>query len=151
MEGFDFEGQWIEDPHWDCSHRWEFDTEHDSAVYYGFPANHHDLWLKTDTKEWKTYQMLKDMFLLAIPHDDSPDIYDVDMFRHDILEKLFTETDPQDIDEDDYLIFQMILVYMIHDEDIFRYYGPTGCAVLHADLMHDGENYYVNKTPWKEA
>lgn len=49
--GFEFEGTWITDPHWEPSHRWRFDTEHDACMFYGFPDNFHKLWHATETKE----------------------------------------------------------------------------------------------------
>ncbi len=82
--------------------------------------------------------------------DNPDDFYDIDMYRRDICNDLFTETDPQDINEDDYLAFQMALIMLVGDKTLIDAFGYDGLATLHADLMHDGENYYVNKTCWKE-
>lgn len=75
--------------------------------------------------------------------------YDVDMFRHDVQELLFTETDPQDIDEDDFLTFQECLILLVRDDTLLDHFGLDGLAVLHADLMNDGEAYYINKVLFK--
>ncbi len=48
-KGFDYEGHWITDPHWDPTHRWQFDTEHDACLFYGFPDNFHELWMNTES------------------------------------------------------------------------------------------------------
>lgn len=145
--GFDYEGHWITDPHWDPTHRWQFDTEHDASLFYGFPDDFHKLWEMTATPERRMYHSMINCFYMK---DNPFDFYDVDMFRQDICDSLFTETDPQDIDEDDYIPFQMALIMLIRDVNVAGYYGIDGLAVLHAELMHDGENYYVNKTCWKE-
>lgn len=75
--------------------------------------------------------------------------YDVDMFRHDICETFFIEEDPQDIEEDDFLTFQECLILLVRDDILLDYYGLNGLAVLHADLMNDGKDYYVNKVIFK--
>lgn len=78
------------------------------------------------------------------------DFYDVDMFRKDILDNLFVATDPQDIEEDDFLIFQEALILLVRDDLLLHWFGLSGLCVLHADLMNDGEHYYVQKVCWKE-
>lgn len=79
------------------------------------------------------------------------DFYDVDMFREDICDNLFVCTDPQDIDEDEFLTFQEALILLVRDSVLLNYFGLAGLSMLHAELMHDGENYYVNKACWIEA
>lgn len=78
------------------------------------------------------------------------DIYDVDMFRKDICDNLFVCTDPQDIDEDEFLTFQEALILLVRNDALLNWFDLIGLSVLHAELMHDGENYYVNKTCWIE-
>lgn len=78
------------------------------------------------------------------------DFFDVDMYRTDICNDLFTETDPQDIDEDDYLPFQMALIMLVGTKELIDAFGYAGLAILHAELMHDGESYYINKVIFKE-
>lgn len=145
--GFDYEGHWITDPHWDPTHRWRFDTEHDACLFYGFPDNFHTLWQTTESLEKYMYDTMMTRYDLE---NNCDDFYDVDMFRTDICNDLFTETDPQDIDEDDYLPFQMALIMLVGTPELVDEFGYDGLAVLHAELIHDGENYYVNKTCWKE-
>ena len=82
--------------------------------------------------------------------ENTEDIYDVDMFMHDITHTLFTEEDVQDIDEDDYLEFQEALILLVRDDSLLFYYGLSGLSIIHADLMNYGENYYVNKVIYKE-
>ncbi len=77
------------------------------------------------------------------------EFYDVDMFRHDIREALFIEEDPQDIEEDDFLIFQECLILLVRDDILLDHFGLNGLAILHADLMNDGEAYYINKVIFK--
>ena len=97
-------------------------------------------------KEYQVYQTMMEIFT----EHSNDELYDVDMFCHDIKEELFTETDPQDIDEDDYLIFQAALILLIRDDLLLDYFGLSGLCILHAELMDDGESYYVNKVLFKE-
>lgn len=76
---------------------------------------------------------------------DLEELYDVDMFVSDVAHELFIETDPQDIDEDDYLIFQEALILLVRDDQLADHYGTEGLVILHAELMDAGEHYYVNK------
>lgn len=145
IPGFDYEGTWIINPHWDPTHRWRFDTEHDACLFYGFPDNFHKLWMDTESLDKYMYSVMLDKF-----KNWHHDFYDVDMFRVDICDDLFTETDPQDIDEDDYRPFQMALIRLVGTKELVDAFGYDGLAILHAELMHDGENYYINKTCWKE-
>ena len=79
------------------------------------------------------------------------ELYDVDMFTHDVCEALFTETDPQNVDEDSFMYFQEALILLVRDDLLFDYYGLGGLSVLHAELMNSGEHYYIHKVMWKEA
>ena len=79
------------------------------------------------------------------------ELYDVDMFSHDVCEALFTATDPQDVDEDDFIYYQEALVLLLRDDLMLNYYGLDGLSIIHAELMNNGEHYYVNKVMWKEA
>ena len=84
-------------------------------------------------------------------YEHTAEFYDVDMFSHDICEALFTVTDPQDVDEDDFMYYQEALVLLLRDDLLLNYFGLGGLSVLHAELMNNGEHYYVNKVMWKEA
>ena len=97
------------------------------------------------------YGMYNRMMEIFTSHTNDDEFYDVDMFRKDLLDNLFIETDPQDIDEDDYLIFQSALILMVRDDLLLNWFGLPGLCVLHADLMYDGDHYYVQKVCWKEA
>ena len=89
-------------------------------------------------------KMYKAMMAIFSAHEDE-EVYDVDMFVHDIELRLFTMSDPQDIEEDDFLNFHLALVLLVRDDLLLRYYGYNGLAILHAELMNSGEGYYVNK------
>lgn len=89
----------------------------------------------------KVYKRIMNVFN---EHSDYT-LYDVDMFTHDISHELFTKTDPLDIDEDDYLIFQEALMLLVRDDLIADYYGTEGLAILHAELMDVAMMYYVKK------
>lgn len=91
--------------------------------------------------------------MMKVFHDNviPDDIYDVDMFRKDICDNLFVCTDPQDIDEDEFLTFQEALILLVRDDTLLDWFDLIGLSMLHAELIHDGENYYVNKTCWIEA
>ncbi|MBP5594502.1 MAG: hypothetical protein J6Y02_03905 [Pseudobutyrivibrio sp.] len=77
-------------------------------------------------------------------------LYDVDMFTHDVCKTLFTETDPQDIDEDGFMYFQEALILLVRDDLLLNYYGLSGLSVIHAELMNHAEHYYVFKVIFKE-
>lgn len=98
----------------------------------------------------KMYKIMMNIFNENCDIEDTEDIYDVDMFMHDITHALFTEEDTQDIDEDEYLEFQVALILLVRDDSLLSYYGRNGLVILHADLMNYGENYYVNKVIFKE-
>ena len=91
--------------------------------------------------------------MMKVFHDNvmPDDIYDVDMFHKDICDNLFVCTDPQDIDEDEFLTFQEALILLVRDDTLLDWFDLLGLSILYAELMHDGENYYVNKTCWIEA
>lgn len=97
------------------------------------------------------YGMYNRMMGIFVENTMNGEFYDVDMFRKDLLDNLFIETDPQDIpDEDYFLIFQEAIILLVRDDLLLQWFGLSGLCILHADLMHDGENYYVNKACWKE-
>lgn len=75
----------------------------------------------------------------------SDDIYDVDMFCDDLCKNLFVCTDPQDINTDDYLVFQQALVLLIRDDMMLHYFGLAGLSVIYADMLDYGEQYYILK------
>lgn len=85
--------------------------------------------------------------MMNVFNANEEDIYDVDMFMHDITHTLFTE---RDIDEDEHLEFQAALILLVRDDTLLFYYGCNGLVILHADLMNYGERYYVDKVIFKE-
>ena len=95
--------------------------------------------------------MYNRMMETFVEHTYENDYYDVDMFRKDICDNLFVCIDPQDIDEDEFLTFQEALILLVRDDTLLDWFDLLGLSMLHAELMHDGENYYVNKTCWIEA
>jgi hypothetical protein len=78
-------------------------------------------------------------------------LYDVDMFTTDIWNTCFPATDPQDIEEDDFVWYQEALMMLIRDDLLFEHFGYEGLAIIHAELMHCGEQYFINKVLAKEA
>lgn len=99
------------------------------------------------TEEYGMYNRMMEIFVENVMNGE---FYDVEMFRKDICDSLFIETDPQDIDEDYFLVFQEALILLVRDDLLLDWCTLPGLCMLHADLMHDGENYYVNKACWKE-
>lgn len=103
-----------------------------------------------DQNEYQVNRIYDAIILgIFIPKYIQASIYDVDMFRHDIQQILFTETDPQDIDEDDFVIYQQVLVMLVRNELVWKYYGMEGTTILLLDLLKDGEDYYINKVIFK--
>lgn len=102
--------------------------------------------------EYRMYNQIMKIFLDQISSDICCDsCYDVDMFRRDICHYLFDATDSQDIDEDGYLTFQEALILLVRDDTLLHWFGISGLCILHADLMDDGEAYYINKVLFREA
>lgn len=93
----------------------------------------------------KAQEMYNRMMEIFIEHTINDEFCDVDMFRVAVTKGLFIETDPQDIDEDDYLIFQEALILLVRDDLLLDYFGLTGLCILQSDLIMDGEHYYINK------
>ena len=83
--------------------------------------------------------------MMKVFHDNviPDDIYDVDMFCQDICDNLFVCTDPQDTDEDEFLTFQEALILLVRDDTLLNWFGLLGLSMLHAELMHYGEIYYI--------
>ena len=98
-----------------------------------------------------TVKMYLDMRKVFDEHSTATNIYDVDMFTHDVCEAFFICEDPQDIDEDDFMYYQEALVLLLRDDLMLNYYGLDGLSVIHAELMYRGESYYVNKVLLKEV
>lgn len=96
------------------------------------------------------YRLYNHMMGIFVHRTMNGEFYDVEMFRKDILDNLFMCTDPQDIDEDFFLVFQEAIILLVRDDLLLQWFGLSGLCILHADLIHDGENYYVNKACWKE-
>lgn len=83
--------------------------------------------------------------MISLFDSKSEGLYDVDMFVTDVCDMLFIETDPQDIEEDDFLIFQEALILLVRDDVLLDHFGLSGLCILHAELMDKGESYYINK------
>ena len=73
------------------------------------------------------------------------DIYDVDMYCSDLCKNMFLETDPQDIEEDDYLTFQEALILLIRDDMLLDWFGLSGLIIIQTEMLYYGEQYYENK------
>lgn len=85
--------------------------------------------------------------MMKVFHDNViPDVtYDVDMFCKDICDNLFVCTDPQDIDEDEFLTFQEALILLVRDDTLLDWFDLLGLSMLHAEMMDYGKTYYINK------
>ena len=83
--------------------------------------------------------------MMKVFHDNviSDDIYDVDMFCKDICDNLFVCPDQQYANEDEFLTFQEALILLVRDDTLLNWFGLLGLNILHAELMHYGENYYM--------
>lgn len=83
--------------------------------------------------------------MMKVFHDNvTPDgTYDVDMFCKDIRDSLFVCPDQQDTDEDEFITFQEALILLVRDDTLLDWFGLLGLNMLHAELMHYGENYYI--------
>lgn len=90
----------------------------------------------------RLYNKMRQVF---IDNAKPQDIYDVDMFCSDLCKNLFLETDPQDIKEDDYLVFQEALVLLVRDDMLLDWFGLSGLCIIYSEMSSNGEHYYVNK------
>ena len=97
----------------------------------------------------KPYEMYNRMMKVFVEHAYEDDIYDVDMFCYDLCKNMFLEIDPQDIDEDDYLVFQEALILLVRDDMLLDWFGLTGLCILFPEMMDKGKHYYVNKEIFK--
>lgn len=95
----------------------------------------------------RCYNKMRQVFLDNVKPGD---IYDVDMFCSDLCKSLFLETDPQDIGEDDYLVFREALILLVRDDMLLDWFGLAGLCIIYTEMSSNGENYYINKTCWKE-
>ena len=93
--------------------------------------------------------MYNRMVEVFVEHTYENDYYDVDMFCHDLCKNMFLETDPQDIDEDDYLVFQKALILLVRDDMLLDWFGLSGLCIIHAEMISNGEHYYENKEIFK--
>lgn len=103
-----------------------------------------------DFGSYKVFSWYQRMISVFTKHM-TEDLYDVDMFTHDVTQEIFIETDPQNIDEDDFVYFQIALIYLVRDDMLIEHFSTEGLAVLHAELIHNGEQYFVNKVIFKEV
>ena len=78
------------------------------------------------------------------------DIYDVDMYCSDLCKNIFVCTNPLDISEDDYLVFQEALILLVRDDMLLDWFGLLGLSVINADMLDYGEQYYENKVMFKD-
>lgn len=95
----------------------------------------------------KLYNKMRQVFL---DHANPYDIYDVDMYCSDLRKSIFIKTDQQDIDEDDYLVFQEALVLLVRDDMLFNWFGLSGLVIIQAEMLHYGKQYYENKIVFKD-
>ena len=103
-----------------------------------------------DFGSYKIFSWYQRMISVFTEHM-TEDLYDVDMFVHDIIQELFIETDPQNIDEDDFVYFQMVLILLVRDDMLMEHFGVEGLCVIHAELMNKAEQYYISKVIFKEV
>lgn len=91
----------------------------------------------------ETYAMYNRMIEVFVEHTYENDYYDVDMFCCDLCKNMFQETDPQDIEVDDYLMFQQALILLVRDDMLLDWFGLTGLSIIYADMLDYGERYYI--------
>lgn len=103
--------------------------------------------IATNTPSYCMYISMITVFL----NNANDTLYDVDMFTTDIWNTCFPATDPQDIEEDDFVWYQEALMILIRDDLLFEHFGYAGLAVIHAELMRYGEQYFINKVLPKEV
>ena len=87
--------------------------------------------------------MYNRMVEVFVEHAYEDDIYDVDMYCSDLCKNMFLETDPQDIDTDNYLIFQEALILLIRDDRLLDWFGLAGLSIIYANMLDYGEHYYI--------
>lgn len=91
------------------------------------------------------YEMYNRMMKIFYDNVIPDDLYDVDMFCKDICDSLFICTDPQDINEDEFLTFQEALILLVRDDTLLDWFDLLGLSMLHAEMMDYGKTYYINK------
>lgn len=90
----------------------------------------------------RLYNKMRQVFIDNAKQDD---IYDVDMFCYDLCKNLFLETDPQGIEEDDYVTFQEALILLVRDDMILDFFGLSGLCIIYIEMSSNGKHYYENK------
>ena len=90
-------------------------------------------------------RLYNEMRQVFIDNAEPDDIYDVDMFCSDLCKNLFLETDPRDISEDDYLVFQEALILLVRDDMLLDWFGLSGLCIIQAEMSSNARHYYVNK------
>ena len=93
--------------------------------------------------------MYNHMVEVFVEHAYEDDIYDVDMYCSDLCKNMFLETDQQDIEEDGYLTFQEALILLVRDDMLLDWFGLSGLIIIQTEMLHYGEQYYVNKEIFK--
>lgn len=91
----------------------------------------------------EVYRMYSIMMETFVEHTNENDYYDVDMFCNDLCKNLFVCTDLQDIETNEYLVFQQALVLLVRDDMMLHYFGLAGLGVIYADMLDYGEKYYI--------
>lgn len=79
------------------------------------------------------------------------DIYDVDMYCSDLCKNIFVCTNPRDISEDDYLVFQEALILLVRDDVLLDWFGLSGFVIIQTEMLFYGEQYYENKVMFKDS
>ena len=97
----------------------------------------------------KPYEMYNRMVEVFVENAYEDDIYDVDMYCSDLCKNMFLETDPQDIDEDEFLTFQEALILLIRDDMLLNWFGLSGLIIIQTEMLRYGEQYYENKVIFK--
>ena len=75
-DGFDYNGVWITNPHYEETGRFKFDTEHDAAIHYGFPKNLHALWVATEPDKLHKAAVITEQFLGSRESCEDKDAWD---------------------------------------------------------------------------
>lgn len=90
----------------------------------------------------RMYNKMRQIFINNAKPDD---IYDVDMYCNDLCKNIFVCTNPRDISEDDYLVFQEALILLVRDDMLLDWFGLSGLCIIYSEMSSNCEHYYVNK------
>lgn len=139
-DGFDYNGVWITNPHYEETGRFKFDTEYDAAIYYGFPKNLHALWVATLKPELSEYHTADTLDVIARGLDKDADC---DNFIYDVIhydwKSNFT------INQESLAEFNAgVMRYLVRSitDQANNNWGTFGGVIISAELFDWAEKYF---------